>query len=448
MRWRVLFSILTFATGASAQGTITKGPWVQRLSETSATVKVELGSPGAVTLELGAGTAASRDGAAPRTFESKEAKSLHSIDVGGLEPGTKYPYSVHAQGTSKHAAFTTAPKRDASGAFHFLVYGDNRTDDAAHAAVIRAMMSVPSDFVVNTGDFVASGDSSAEWQRFFEIEAPLLSERCIFSCVGNHELTDGKGANYIRYFGPTNATATNLPEHINGTFRWGTARFFLMNAMTDWQSGPDRSWLEKTLAEADDEAGLVWRIAVLHHGPWSSGPHGNNTRLHRANIPSTLRNHKIDLVIAGHDHIYERGWAEGMAYLVSGGGGAPTYPIKTQLPSARKTESVRHFIDLAVSTPAIQLVAIRADSSTIERCALRKESDRVAAGGGPQGGWDCDAAPTSTASSRTPDPPPASRCSCRAAGLPGAASAAPVAVLAAAAFVARRRAGNARRTRR
>jgi hypothetical protein len=136
-----------------------------------------------------------------------------------------------------------------------------------------------------------------------------------------------------------------------------------------------------------------------------------------------LRSHKVDLVISGHDHIYERGAADGLAYLVSGGGGAPVYRIKKSESTSRKVESTRHFIDASATTAAIQFVATRPDGSTIERCALRKNA-----------GWDCDGdgpakdgGPVGTPSagaarlpSSGPDPSTSSRCACRAAGADGA----------------------------
>ena len=65
-------------------------------------------------------------------------------------------------------------------------------------------------------------------------------------------------------------------DQLSGTFRWSNARFFMVNGMVDYTSGPSREWLEKVLTESDNEAGLIWRIVVTHYGPWSSGPHGDN----------------------------------------------------------------------------------------------------------------------------------------------------------------------------
>src|SRR6185436_8944345 len=139
-----------------------------------------------------------------------------------------------------------------------------------------------------TGDFVENGSSLRQWATFFDIEAPLLRQRCLFSCVGNHELADGRGADYLRYFGPrdldpSRADASDQTpyslDQLDGTFRWSNARFFLMNGMVPYRAGASRAWLENALGSADNEPGLQWRIVVIHHGPWSSGPHGDNALL-------------------------------------------------------------------------------------------------------------------------------------------------------------------------
>ena len=391
----LVLASLAAAPAARAGGPnarVVKGPWMQHVTPTSAIVQVEVDPPAPVTLEVGmAAATGTADSGAGSVVESRDVKSLHAITLQNLAPATRYPFTVRVRGATKYGAVTTAPRDDSGASFRFLIYGDNRTDDAAHAAVVRAMAVVPSDFLLNTGDFVEKGASPSQWQTFFDIEAPLLRERCLFSAVGNHELIDGAGAEYVRYFGPSEPAAPRpvdagaaplALEQLSGTYRWSNARFFLVNGMVDYGSGPTRAWLDKALNDADDEAGLVWRIVVVHHGPWSSGPHGANAHFVDAAIPALLRKHRIDLVVSGHDHIYERGEADGISYLVSGGGGAPLYRVKKAGPTSRHYESVRHFIDATATATAIQMVATRPDGSAIARCALRKA-----------GGWDCDTAP-------------------------------------------------------
>src|SRR5215472_12729855 len=160
--------------------------------------------------------------------------------------------------------------------------------------------------------------------------------------------------------------------------------------MDDWSSGEERAWLESELAHADAEPGLKWRIAVVHHGPFSAGHHGGNPRLLRPHVPELLVAHHVDLLLCGHDHIYERGDALGLRYIVSGGGGAPLYTDITPLPSTRKAEAAYHTVLFAVTPDEVKLTATRLDGSQLDTCAF-----------GHEPGWRCGPrdAPSAPASS-------------------------------------------------
>jgi hypothetical protein len=113
-------------------------------------------------------------------------------------------------------------------------------------------------------------------------------------------------------------------------------------------------------------------MVVLHHGPWSHGPHGPNTKLFDARVPELLEEGGVDLVISGHDHVYERGASGAIKYVVSGGGGAPLGRSVEGGPTTEKIEATYHFVHFRTSAGALQMTAKRADGSVIERCALAK----------------------------------------------------------------------------
>jgi 3',5'-cyclic AMP phosphodiesterase CpdA len=76
------------------------------------------------------------------------------------------------------------------------------------------------------------------------------------------------------------------------------------------------AWLDVALAESRAR----WRIVALHHPPFSSGHHGSTEGAQRRLVP-ILERHEVDLVLAGHDHHYERTHPiGGVTYVVSGGG--------------------------------------------------------------------------------------------------------------------------------
>jgi MYXO-CTERM domain-containing protein len=391
--WTIAF--VTLSVTASA-GTAVLGPYLQRLTAKGVEIRVETLAGETASLEL------ETDDHAKRAFTDTSA-AFHTFHVTDLAPRTHYRYRVHVGAAIASGEFVTAPADDSREPFSFIVYGDNRTDDEAHAGVVRAIRGESLDFLVHTGDFVAAGGDPLLWQQFFTIEGTLLRDHCVFSCVGNHELVDdAAAANYVRYFGPTEGTDATL----YGSFRWGSARFFLLNAFEDWGI-KERSWLEAELARADAEPGVAWRFVVVHHSPWSSGHHGDDVKMLIAGIPALLVRHHVDLVLAGHDHIYERGENLGLKYIVSGGGGAPLYPDITPKPSTRKAEATHHFVLVSVSETGVRMTAKRPDGSTIESCGF-----------GPRASWDCDGPVPSGAPVPTPEPPRSSsaRCGCRVPG--------------------------------
>jgi hypothetical protein len=391
---------LFLAGSAHAAGTFARGPFLQSLGATGVTVKVELLTPEALTVEL-----TGPDGATKK-LAAADARRFQSVRLDGLSPGTGYRYKVLAgekSEASDEGSFTTAPAENKP--FKLIVYGDSRSDPAAHAAVVRAIEAAPSDFLVNTGDLVAMGDEEDDWRSFFAIEHKLLRDRCVFASIGNHELAGDTGvgaAAFLRYFASGDGDGKDRPK-LYGSFRWSNTRFFLLNAMDNW-AGEERAWLKEELDRALVEPGLAHRFAVLHHGPYSSGPHGSNERLHKNGVMQILRDGKVDLVIAGHDHAYERGAGEGIKYVVSGGAGAPLYPRKNQLAETLKYESVHHFVEVSVDGDKVDLVARRASGSVLESCGFVG-----------LGTWDCDqAGPAGTAPLGLASPPPqtGSACSC------------------------------------
>ncbi len=124
----------------------------------------------------------------------------------------------------------------------------------------------------------------------------------------------------------------------------------------------------------------VCRIVVVHHSRWSSGPHGPNPRLVAAHVPELLAAHHVDLVLSGHDHIYERGVSDSIKYVISGGAGAPLYKVSsTPPPTTRRAESTYNYVDMVVTRFDVTLEAHRIDGSLIEKCGFPKN-----------GAWDCD----------------------------------------------------------
>jgi MYXO-CTERM domain-containing protein len=421
------FLVLALSPRPALADDVRKGPYLLHLGTTSVDLRLELGAAEPVTVDVTAdalpappvapgpsskpATPAARP-APPVTFASPAAP-YHSVHLTGLAPATRYRYAVRVGVSApRTGTFTTAPLDSSHEPFTFVVYGDNRSDGPAHERVVTAIAKESFDFLVNTGDFVIAGADESAWQSFFDVEEPLLRDHCLFACIGNHELAADRAAtHFARYLGPTEPVSPGgAATPLYGTFRWGRARFFLLNAFDDFSAmGPERAWLDDALAKADTEPGLDLRVAVIHHGPHSAGVHGDNERLADAHFDASMRAHHVDLVLSGHDHIYERGEADGLKYVVTGGGGAPLYEEIHRTDSTRKAEAAYNYVVATVKDDVVSIVTKRPDGSVLDQCSFARG-----------GSWLCDpkkAPQAKAAPVEKPAPAQAgSSCGCHGAG--------------------------------
>lgn len=147
-----------------------------------------------------------------------------------------------------------------------------------------------------------------------------------------------------------------------------------------WRSGPalvvvldstrpddpeQLEWLERTVASTD----ATWRIAALHHPLYSSGWHGSATDVREAFQP-IFEQYGVQLVLAGHDHDYQRSVPiNGSTYVVSGAA-ARTRPTSRGDFTA-VAWSTQHFVDIAIWADRLELQAVAQDGLVYDRFELR-----------------------------------------------------------------------------
>jgi len=330
------------------------------------------------------------------------SSDFHEVLVDGLSPRSTYGYRIEAGEAAADGTLTTAPEAG-EGPIRFLVAGDNRTDAQAHAAVIERMREHPADFVINTGDMVASGADPEDWQELFDVERELLRDTPLFPAMGNHELYRyGVGLpGFLRY---TRVPDTLGSEETYYGFDWGPVRFLMLDSNDDWSDtdSAQRRWLEEQLDAADEADTVAHVIVALHHGPLSSNAHGGHPDMVSTGVLHLFRRHGVALVLSGHDHAYERGDAHGVKYIVTGGGGAPLYHENDPLPFQHRFEASHHFLVVDASRERVDVAVHRVDDSLIERCGFDRGQRWTCER--PEGGGQVASTPVSTASAEEEEP--------------------------------------------
>lgn len=206
----------------------------------------------------------------------------------------------------------------------FVAIGDNGSGGRQAMAVARQMAETyqrrPYGNVVLLGDISYYGRFEDRFTDVFvRPMGPLLDAGVSFDlAIGNHD----EGLRHSdEAFEEIEAEIRLL--RTPGRYysrRLGPVHLFLLDSSRPGLFGPGSSeqleWLDDTLASSD----APWRVVAMHHPPFSSGRHGSTPGAQERLVPIFER-HAVDLVLAGHDHDYERTEPlGGVTYVVSGGG--------------------------------------------------------------------------------------------------------------------------------
>ena len=193
-----------------------------------------------------------------------------------------------------------------------VVLGDTRTGHDAHQRIVNLVLERNPSAVFNTGDLVEDGTVKEQWDTFNQITAKLRKSTAFYPAIGNHEK---ESKNYYDNF--------ELP----GNEMWYSVdankiHFIVLNSNKDLTAGSEQyKWLASNLKNADENN--LFTVAVFHHPPFSTGQHEEDEMDLRQSIVPLFEKYGVDAVFNGHDHDYERSFANGIYYIVAGGGGAP-----------------------------------------------------------------------------------------------------------------------------
>ena len=74
----------------------------------------------------------------------------------------------------------------------------------------------------------------------------------------------------------------------------------------------------------------------------------------------------VDVVFTGHDHCYERSFANGVFYIVTGGGGGPLYEQERASQHSLVFESAYHFCRLLRQADTLKVFVITPELEYID----------------------------------------------------------------------------------
>lgn len=128
-----------------------------------------------------------------------------------------------------------------------------------------------------------------------------------YPAPGNHEYQTTGAKGYFDYFNGVGVQSGQAGDRSRGYYSYnlGTWHLIALNSTCAQIGGcgagsPQEQWLRADLAANPNAC----TVAYWHHPRFSSGGHGNNSSMQA--IWQALYDNAADLVLAGHDHVFER----------------------------------------------------------------------------------------------------------------------------------------------
>ena len=314
---------------------IIHGPYLQSVSETEATIVWVTDTKALSWVEV-----APNDGSnfynveRPKYYESylgkRPFKTVHTVRITGLEPGTTYRYGVASKevleqnkhrvhygdvaatrvyGKGHPKTFTTLnPKKES---IEFIVLNDIHSKQEKLSALLNLYSQGKTDIVVYNGDMVSMVPTEQVlFDGFVDYSVKTFAEDTPFFMVrGNHETRGFFAENFMTYF----PTRTGKPYY---TFTHGPAFFIVLDGGEDKPDSnleyyetadydnyrrEEAKWLQ-TVVDSQECKNAKYRIVLTHmpyigqmwHGPQHAGD---------CFLP-ILNKANITVMLSGHTHKY------------------------------------------------------------------------------------------------------------------------------------------------
>ena len=257
-------------------GSIKSGPWVTEARENSLTICWLSEKPGMAYVELSDGTKLWETFAGRRIF-----KTLHSVKIDGLEPGTELCYRVCGTelvddsnarnprfGDTYEGPWHRVNTFDSEAATcRFSIFNDIHLELDKYSALAAQVDSAATDFLFLNGDIASAGNYVEDTFVHYVLESlgTLPAGLPVHFARGNHE---GRGNNTQLV---SDVFPNSDPAPFYYTFRQGPVAFIVLDA---GETGHSRSILYSGTAVYEDYINeqIEWAREAVQEPLFSTAP--------------------------------------------------------------------------------------------------------------------------------------------------------------------------------
>jgi phosphodiesterase/alkaline phosphatase D-like protein len=252
----------------------------------------------------------------------------HVLALTKLKPATKYAYQIDSKSFDSNRYVVSAPAFGSKESVRIWALGDFGDGSASQKTVMKSIEGYTQgnrpDAWIWLGDNAYNNGKEEEYQKnvFDVYQTAFMQNLPIYPSPGNHDYGgkhDPSLPPYFKIFNmPVEGQAGGVPSQSESYYSVNYGQVHLVALDTEMREssglmlnngkGEQVEWLKKDLAANK----LPWVVVYFHKPPYSKGSHDSDVELDmksmRENMTSIFEQYKVDLVIAGHSHVYERSY--------------------------------------------------------------------------------------------------------------------------------------------
>ena len=242
--------------------------------------------------------------------------AFHLASMTGLTPGEEVTYRVGSGGDWSEE-FTFTPIDSSAQHFEWISVGDHGDSSEAMDVSEAIIADSKAQMVTIAGDISYADGEQTAWDDWFNFQQDSMTVIPWVTAVGNHENEPGYGFTpYEHRFDSDGQAESEIfwySRDVPGV------HMVFMSTEHDYQQGSTQyNWLEQDLSSVNRD--VTPFVIVYGHKPMysSNSYHGSEVELRDA-LEDLYITQGVDLVIAGHDHFYERTWPVSGENVVNNG---------------------------------------------------------------------------------------------------------------------------------
>lgn len=315
-------------------------------------------------------------GSQPDQLNNKltEDGPVTAFDISLPKPNTQYYYRINSE--NSYSEIIPVIRNEPSHKYAFNVWADSQSGWERFVKNINLITQTDDVFGIGVGDLVSQGNEEEHWRKFFSILSSSASSIPYYLIPGNHD--------YDGYYDDLNpGYYYSFTGNLKNYFSWSHANssFISLDPNASFPIGFDdeqRIWFYNKI-ESEEWKSATWRFVLLHQPPYSQGwPDYHGDDVVRKLLDPVYESAKIDFVVSGHTHDYERLTKEygeqKVTFLIVGGAGGALEPQESSSDPKMDTVIKQHHIGrFTVDGQKINFESISSEGEVLDAFQIKKD---------------------------------------------------------------------------